>query len=816
MISQRTRCLTALWMVWLLLAPVALTTIHAQVPQLRVQEVRVEGNERVETEAILRRVQLPAGTMASNRQFGEAIRRVYELGLFQDIQIDAQQGTDGVILTVIVVEKPAITELVFEGNDALDEEELTEGLGVRTGQILDESMVRAGALRIEEKYREKGFYLVEVAYEIVETSSTEVSVVYRIDESEKLRVARMSFVGNESIESSEILKFIATRPGSLLSFLNQSGTFRRTEFQTDLQRIRFLYYDRGFLDVEVTDPVLELSPDRSSLYVTIGIVEGPQYRVSDVSVSGDILTTQQELLELTTLTPGEYFSSSQVRDDIERLTGVYRDAGYANANVNMLTRQDDETLQIGVQYDIEQGELCYIGRIEFVGNSLTRDRVLRRQMAVSEGDQYSGELLRRSERFINQLGLFESVVFREQPDPNNPRIIDLQVEIEERPTRQFQVGAGFSSVDSFIATAQVSENNLFGRGQSLTLNAMLSAIRTMFVLSFVEPFLFDTRLQFGVDLFNRQIVFAEYERDSAGASANVGYRPFWDLDNAFWRNFLVTTGYQVENVRVVPGGRFGRSNSPLLQRYNGGLTSSLLAGVQLDQRDDRIFTRRGAFHAVNLELAESFIASENEFFRSRVVSRWYYSLRNPENCPQSRPGDIGNSGGGLCRLLASTVLRLNLELGYVGSTTSDRDVPIFERFYSGGPNSVRGFERLTLSPTEPVGQSLSPDSTLRIFPVGGHKELIINFEVEFPLVNAVGIRGVVFADAGSSLGRNSPYTLRLDFLNPDLANVLRSSVGFGFRWRSPIGPLRFEWGYPLNPRGFERGNVFEFSIQNSF
>ncbi len=787
---------------------------HAQVPQLRVAEVRVEGNERVETEAILRRVQLPAGTLVSNRELGDAIRRVYLLGLFRDIQLDARQTEEGIVLTVIVVEKPAVAQITFAGNDELDEEELSEGLGVRAGQILDESMVRAGALRIEEKYREKGYYLVEVTYEIVETTATEVNVIYRIDESEKLRVARVSFVGNESIESSEILRFIATRPGSLLSFLNQTGTFRRTEFQTDLQRIRFLYYDRGFLDVDVADPVLELSADRSSLYVTIAIEEGDQYRVADVSVSGDILTSQEELMELVQLTPGEYFSSSNVRDDIEAITNVYRDAGYANANVNMLTRQDDDELVIGVQYDIERGELCYIGRIEFVGNSLTRDRVMRRQMVLTEGDQYSGTALRRSEAYIRQLGLFENVVFREEPDPTNPRIIHLQVEVTERPTRSFQVGAGFSSVDSFIATAQISENNLFGRGQSLTLNAMLSAIRTMFVLSFVEPYVFDTQLQLGIDLFNRQIVFAEYERDSAGASATVGYRPF--RDSEFLRNFLITTGYQIENVRVVPGGRFGRTNSPLLDRYNGGLTSSILAGVSLDRRNDRIFTTRGSFNSVNVELAEGVIGSQNEFFRVRGISRWYQSVTNFENCRQRRPGEPGGQGGGLCRFLGLTVLRLNTEIGYVGSTTSERDVPIFERFYSGGPNSVRGFNRLTLSPTEPVGQTLSPDASLRIFPIGGHKELIMNFEIEFPLVNAVGVRGVLFADAGNSLAQDSPYTLRLDFLSPDESNVLRSSVGFGFRWRSPIGPLRFEWGYPLDPRGIERSTVFEFSIQNSF
>jgi len=814
---MRRLILLMLWAMPLVFGPAAVwltpTSVQAQTAQFRVAEVRIVGNVRVETEAIIRRVQMPAGALVGNVELGDALRRVYELGFFDDIEIDAEMTSDGAILTFVVVEKPSIRQIAFEGNDALDDDELLEDLGVRGGQILDRSRVRAAETRIADAYREKGYYLVNVRSEVVPVSSAEIDVVYHVEESDKVRVARVTFIGNTAIPDSEILGFMETRPGSLLSFLTQFGSFKEASFQTDLQRIRFLYYDRGFLDVSVADPVIELARDRSSLYITISVTEGDQYRVSDVSVSGDMLNSQEELMELVRLAPGEMFRSSQVREDIEAITGVFRDAGYANANVNMLTRQDADDLTIGVQYDVDKGELCYVGRIEFIGNTLTRDRVLRRQMAILEGELYSGRGIRNSESYLRQLGFFENVTIREVPQAGNAQMIDLQVEVTERPTRSFQVGAGFSSVDSFIATAQVSENNLLGRGQSLTLNAMLSAVRTTFVLSFVEPFLFDTRLQLGVDLFNRQLVLSNFERQSIGASMNLGYRPFFD--HAFWRNFTVSLGYQVEEVRLVEGGRFGRVDSPLLTRYTGGLTSSLTAGLALDRRNDRIMTTQGFFQAVNVELAESVLGSENEFFRLRAISRWYQPFANARNCP-TQDAVTGAGRGGLCRFAAQTVARLNLELGYVGSTTTERDVPIYERFFSGGPNSVRGFERLTLSPLEPVGQRQSPDSALRFLNVGGHKEVIINVELEFPLVNAIGIRGVLFADAGNALAQDSPYTLRFDFMDPAAANTLRTSLGYGFRWRSPIGPLRFEWGYPLSQRAGERGSVFEFSIQNSF
>jgi outer membrane protein insertion porin family len=807
-------CWLGLWLLALGAVVGAPAGAHAQAARLRVADVGVEGNLRVETEAVLRRVQLPAGTQIGNRELGDAIRRVYALGFFEDVQVEAQRTSEGIVLTFRVVEKPAIGALVFEGNRALDDDELDDDLGLRVGQILDEAAIGGARRNIEERYRQKGYYLVDVRSRVEPLNDTEVQVIFTIDESAKVRIARVTFVGNDNIASRDILRFMETRPASLLGFMQGTGGFQRSAFQTDLQRIRFLYYDRGYLDVQVFDPVLELGRDRSSLYVTIPIVEGDIYTVSDVSVSGDMLTTQEDLMELVRLAPGESFRSSAVRDDIERITNLYRDAGYANANVNMLTQQNEQARTIGVQYDVEQGEICYIGRIEFVGNTLTRDRVMRRVMLIQEGDQYNGRSLRDSERFIRQLGFFEEVEFREQVDATNPRIIDLQVQITERPTRSFQVGAGFSSVDSFLATAQISENNLFGRGQLLTLNAMLSAIRTMFVLSFVEPFLFDTRVQLSTDLFIRQLVFPEFERDSRGANLTFGFRPLWN--NRYWRNFTMTTGYNLEDVRLIAGGRFGRTDSPLITRFAGGLTSALIAGVAMDQRNDRIFTTQGYFASLNAEFADRAFGSVNEFVRTRATARFYVPMRNIRSCPTPDPSQPGRSGGGFCRFLGLTVFKLNTELGFVGSTTSARDVPITERFYSGGPNSVRGFWRLTLGPTEPVGQRVSPDAALRLLPVGGHKEEIINAELEFPLVNAVGIRGVVFADAGNSLARDSPFTLRFDAFNPSAENVLRTAVGFGFRWRSPIGPLRFEWGYPLAPRANERRSVFEFSIQNSF
>lgn len=785
-------------------------------PQV-VESVEVDGNLRVEDAAVLGRARFTEGQAIDPRMLGNAIRSIYELGLFNDIRIDARPGTTGYILTIVVVEKPAVGSIRFDGIDELSEEDLTEVLVFQVQAVLDENAVRRSERAIVDLYREKGFYLAEVRSEIVPRGAGEVEVVFSIREQAKVKVSRVAFVGNQTLSAEDLQAVMMTREGGLLDFLTSHGTFQRENFQADVQRIMYLYYDSGYLDVSVGDPLVTLSRDRNEIYVTIPIVEGEPYDVLDVSVSGDLLASQQELVSSSRLPPGERLRMSTVREDIERLTLRYKDAGYANVNIDFLPQANRETRQVSVQYDITQGEVCSIGRITFAGNTLTRDLVMRREMIISEGDQYSGTRINRSRDYIRRLGFFEDVQVREQARPGDPTVIDLQITVVERPTRSLQVGAGFSSADNFIATAQISENNLFGRGQSLTFNLQLSALRTIFVLSFFEPYLFDTRVQLGADVFKRSIVLSEFERDSQGFGITLGYRPF--IQHDYWRDLSVTFGYNLESVRVIAGGTLGRASDVITRRFDGGLTSAISAALTLDRRDDRMFTRNGMYHVARAELAESVLGSENEFYRLTGISRFYTDLTFLPCADRARtPVQMQSEAFGdqVCRWLGNWTARANLEIGYVGPTNAQRDVPIFERYYVGGPTSVRGFERLSLSPSEPSGSRLSPDAITRDLLVGGYRQLLLNFELEFPVLTSLGLTGVLFADAGNAFEQDQSYSLRLDVFDPDGRNVLRTAAGFGVRWRSPIGPLRFEWGYPLAPRDDERRSVFEFSIQNAF
>ncbi len=774
-------------------------TAHAQAGKT-VDDIRVDGNRRVEAEAVLRNVRQKVGDPLSYDQISRDVRAVYALGFFDDIQVDATETGGKLILTFLVKEKPSVAKVEFEGNDELDDDEIKEVVNLRTFSVLDVSKIKANEQKIKELYAEKGFFLTEVNAKIIPLSADnqdEVRVVFKVEEYAKVQVRRITYLGNKYIDDEELGAIMETREGHFLSFLTSFGVFKETSFEADLERITAYYYNKGYINVKVAQPQLRLSRDKRYLFITIPISEGEQHFVNSVDLTGDFLKEKEELMKLVTLKPDDIFSYGDMRGDLSRLKDLYQDAGYAYANVNPLPRVDQDTRRVDLTYDIQKGSKVYFGRIEVVGNTKTRDKVIRRELLITEGELFSSTRIQRSKARVQRLGFFESVeITTHQGD--SPQVVDVKVTVAERATGTFQVGAGFSSVENFIAMAQISQNNLFGRGQSLSLQATLSSIRTLFNIRFSEPYLLDTRLQLSFDVYDFEFIFNDFTRSSTGGSVTLGYPLPRSWLNAvhLWGDVSVSGTYKFELVEVELGGRTGSSNRRLADLLAGGQTSSVRSSVFWDTRDNRLFPTSGFLQTVAVEVADDVIFSENEFVRYTGDSRWYFPI------------------------VWEFVLKINAEIGVVQSINPDKPVPIFERFFLGGPNSVRGFERATLGPKRKVGANPGdPASILEDFNVGGNKKLVLNAEIEFPIFAAVGIKGVFFFDMGNSFDDGVNYALTPDlFADPDgdFANSLRTSVGFGFRWFSPIGPLRFEWGFPLRRLAGEDPLVFEFSIGNAF
>jgi outer membrane protein insertion porin family len=733
-----------------------------------VTDVKFSGLLRIDRQTALQRVGATAGGPLDLDRVSSDIKNLFATGAFDDVQAWLVPDDFGMALVYRVAERPAIEKIRVEGADEVKEEDVRKKILVRPAAILDMTRVRQSVDAIRDHYVEQGFFLAEVDYKLVARPENLVDVVFVIREHAKVKVQRIDFLGNDNIPDKELKQHIQTQEGSLLSFLTGKGTFAREAFEQDLQRLEFYYNTKGFAEVRFEEPVVSLSRDRRFILISITVHEGPQYRVGKVDIEGDLLFPKDELMKKLALKPGEIFNAMNVQKDAIELANRHKDLGYAFATVGNATNFQREALLLDFTYVIQKGEMARFGRIEITGNDGTRDWTIRRELRIYEGDLYNETKLRDSEARIRRLGFFEKVEIRPKP-AQAPDEVDVVVEVKERQTGAFSVGAGFSSVENFLFQAQISKQNFLGRGQNLRLEATLSSLRRYFVLSFDDPYFLDTDWTFGFSAFNTDLANYNFSQSSTGMDITLGRR-FLD-----W--FSVAATYRLEGVDVRAGGQEGVADVPVANLDQVGLTSSLAATFAFDNRDDRMFPTKGNVSSVSLEWAGKQIGSDFDFMRLQVRTRQYFPL------------------------IWGAVAKIAGSWGWIFSPTG-QTVPIFERFQVGGIFTVRGFERASLGPSIPVGSARDPNAYPSSFKIGGAQQLVFNAEIEFPIFQQIGVRGVVFFDAGNAYDDG-------EWPNPI---EMRTAAGLGVRWWSPIGPLRFEWGFPLKRHKGEPPVVFEFNI----
>ncbi|MBS2029652.1 MAG: outer membrane protein assembly factor BamA [Deltaproteobacteria bacterium] len=760
--------------------------------------IDIEGNRRVEPDAIRNALASKVGSTMERSKITADVHALFALGYFEDISVDAQPaGPNQIKLVVKVAEKPAIRDVRITGNDELSTDDIRDLVDIRTAQILDLDAVHRNAKKIQDKYVEKGFYLAEITPKVVPQPDNTVSVVFAINEHAKVQVKSITFVGNEKVPSADLRSVMETQEGNILSFLTSAGTYREEVFQRDLSLIQFAYYDRGFINVRVGKPQVEITPDKKYLFLTVPITEGEQFNVGKIDYSGDILGTKETLGTRVHTESGALFNRSQLQADISGLNDLYLDQGYCYVNISPLTNVNNDTRIVDLTFDVQKGPKCYVERIDIVGNHKTRDRVIRRELRIYEGELFTGTGMKQSKGRVNALGFFETVEVTQKKGSRDDSVI-VEVSVKEKPTGTFQVGFGFSSVESFIFTATLQQNNLLGWGQTASLSAQISSLRSLVQLSYLDPYFLDTNWIFSFDYFRIDADYYGFLRSSNGGDVNFGYHLTPDL--------LLFLAYGLEHVDVEPSslsaapGSVGSvysafsSTPPIANQFQSGLNSTVTLTLTYDKRDNRLFPSNGYYGSGSVQYGPKQLGGTFNFIRYSANGRYY------------RP------------LFLGIVFKTNATLGYVegiqGST-----VPISELYYVGGINSVRGYYLRTITPTKAVGATANPDTSLTHypeFPVGGDKQLVFNFELEFPIIEKIGIRGVVFADAGNAYAPNENFFQDKHSLVSTPAGLLYS-VGVGVRWFSPIGPLRFEWGFPLTPRpGIDQPVDFEFTIGNFF
>lgn len=793
--------------------------------RLLVRDVQIDGLIRVPPETVLAVAGIKAGDRVTQRQLvrrvREAIKNVFGLGYFVDVSVfQAHVAPGETELTFLVSEKFVIRKIKLKGYDQVDEEDIRKAFTVRPGRFLDVSSLVETLRAIEELYQDKGYYLAETSWELEKDEDTRtVLITIKIREQEEVDIRRISFVGNKHVPDEDLKGFMQTREKTHLSFLSEGGLFLRYFFQgqragpdlepmeqtdefdasmfeswsahqdIDLQRVKWLYMTKGYVEAKLGQPRIALTSDNRGIVITIEVDEGIQYDVGKVNIvtndDDGLLFEKEELEEKLLLRKENVFNSQNVMMDTQVLSRKYMDKGYAFVSVSNTPFLDREKGILDLTYMIQKGNPTYVSSIVIVGNRSTADKIIRREMKLAEGQLFEQSKIDRSKALIFRLGFFENVEISNRPAVFPPQLrvqthegkevsyVDLVVKVKERETGIFQVGAGFSSLESYLFQARIAKNNFLGRGQTLSFQALLSSLRSIYMVSFVEPYFMDTPVSFSVDLYDTATDYDAFTTEALGGNTSWGYR--------FLDDYFVYLTYKLERKASSLGGRLGYGGIPLEKLISKGLTTSLRASVAWDTRNNRIMPTEGFYHSLSFELATPYLGGQTDFYRSLANTRWYIPI------------------------FWKMILRLNGTLGYVNTESAD-GVPIFERFYVGGIFSVRGFHRNSLSPTILAASESSPDSVLRDFPLGGNKQLIFNAEIEIPIVREMGIVAVVFFDAGNAFAEDqtlSPFNLR-------------TSTGFGFRWWSPMGPLRFEWGFPLKPEAGEDPMVFEFTIGSAF
>ncbi|HYP89972.1 MAG TPA: outer membrane protein assembly factor BamA, partial [Polyangiaceae bacterium] len=457
---------------------------------LPILRIVVTGNRRITPEDVVTYLRERQGQEFSPEVLTQDVRELYGSGFFDDIEVDLERREEGVLLRFVVRERPSVNAVSFEGNSEIEKDDLKEGVELKANTILSPPAIRRSIQKIRDMYAEKGFFLAEVESETVPQKNNEVEVKFKIRERGQVSVKRVTFIGNESIPTEELRSLMFVGNPGLLAF-GSGGPFRQDAFERDIAVISATYYDRGFLAVAVSTPRIMLTPDRTGIEIAITIDEGPRYKIRQLRVyergeggkEVEPIGGRRNLRMMVRAKSGDYFNRAALLEDLQAIRTLYRDNGYANVDANPQTQLDPATNEVDVIVPVERGPLVHFERIEMRGNGKTRDKVIRRELEVYEGGLFHETKLEKSKRRVTALGYFERVdISTEQGSA--PDKVNVYIEVTERPTGRFQVGAGFSSVENFIATAQIQQANLFGNGQSLSLQGQFSSLRQLVNIHF--------------------------------------------------------------------------------------------------------------------------------------------------------------------------------------------------------------------------------------------------------------------------------------------------------------------------------------------
>jgi outer membrane protein insertion porin family len=745
--------------------------VAAEQAGVKVTAIEIRGNKRIELPAIAGRLTLKPGDPYTPENVRGQIKILYETGFFEDVQVETESGAGGVALAFLVREKPFITEIVFDGNQELSDDKLKEKITIKSQAFLDQPQAKESAEKIRLAYQEDGYFNCRVIPVVQTLDEDRKRLTFFVKEGDKARIKTVNFDGLHAATKDEMFKVMATREWvpwhgvltqlKLPSFLSDAGVLKREEMNNDVERIKEILLNKGYLNAQVGLPTVELSDDKKWFVVTYTVMEGEPFTVAEVGFRGNTVFEDPELRQGLKIKEGEIFQRQKIRDEVTRLNDLYGSKGYAFADVSPNVNPNMEDRTATIILTIKEGEMMRIRQININGNEKTKDNVIRREIRVDEQDVIDTPSLKRSFQRLNNLNFFETVEIL--PAQVGVDKVDLNVRVKEKPTGQFSIGGGFSTLDKLVAIADITEGNLGGNGWMGRIRGQLGQQRSLGLITFRNPYLNDSLTSMQLDVYRSMTNYITYFEKKSGASITFG-RWLSEYASGSISLFAEQLNFSNPQTGICP------DQFPLICRQLGNQTTTgFRTSLARDTRDYYMDPRTGWRSSVGFDLGTPYLGGSNNYYKYYLDVIKYTPL----------PFDTR----------VAVRARYGAAVGIEGKA-----IPLTERFFVGGINTMRGF---VFGRAGPVTAS----NTL----LGASKELIFNNDFIFTISSDAKLNGVIFFDYGKGFNDNEPLTFKL-----------RKTAGLEGRWISPFGPLRAAYGLNLGAREGERKGVFEFTIGSLF
>lgn len=758
-----------------------------------IYKIMILGNVRVEEGVIQGAIKSKVGDPFSIEKVREDLRSIFNLGYFTDVQLDIKSTPQGREVIFIVFEKPSIREVLIKGNVKVKLEDIKEKISLPPRSILNLEKVKENSEQIRKLYFSKGYYGVRVEEKVDYLETNEVLITFIIHEGPKGHIKKVVFKGNKEIKSSQLKKAMMTKQRNILSFITKTGILDEDVLKNDIQLLSAYYFDHGYLEAKISEPKIDLSNPKK-IQIEIEIAEGPRYSFGTIDFKGDLLTTKEDLFKTITLKRGDAYSNTAIRKDVNTLTELFANQGYAYVEITPETVTDEKNLLVHLTFDIEKKKQVSFEKIQIVGNTKTRDKVIRRELQVAEGELYNVSKMNKSQDRLRRTGFFKEVNLVTSRGSTEDKI-NLDVKVEEAPTGSISFGVGYSSIESVVGSASISDRNLLGYGYNGLLSFSLGAKTQNFKLAFTDPYFLGYPFSAGLSLYHENVeVFDKYSYKTAGGSISIG--------KELTEKTRLDGMYKLEKINVYD---VSSDASSYIQKQRGEkTTSAILITPSFDTRDDYYNPRRGARHSLSIQNAGGILGGDNYFVKVVGETSWFFPLPLYTTLNLRAKGGMVFPYGGKVDVM-ERVEDPDHPGEYEYVLVKKNRLPIYEKFYFGGLHTIRGFEYGMAGPLDRNRE-----------PIGAEKMIVFNSEFIFPLSREIGLRGALFWDIGKAwgVGDERSYTLvnHKPVKNVEKDRGIKTSAGFGVRWFSPFGPIHIDVGFNLNPKAGEKRHVIDFTM----